>query len=447
MSALRLAGKSLIILALLVVAVVVAVSLWAPQKKRAADRGWAESFEPMETLAARYSGTPNSPAAQELATLSARLGISMESPLMERTPRGRTQESRARLRLAQEETNELRPLVAFLAAEAGRADDETLDAPPPQVADFLSGHRAEIEAIETHVLGSDTISWACDIQKGADSPTAPLLGHRHLVSVLLVHALETARAGNDQAAQRALEASWKLNLVLRERPELIAQLVAIGVAGSHNAVLRRIPGTLPEWQGRLSSQDWRRSMLRSLQAEVWMFERGVLQVQSSDRNAGGGRGPEQVGRIAHLSRPLGGLWLELSVADYSDQMRRMAVELKRGDPCALDIEGFARQMEAEIPWWNILSKIAMPSLARSWSSVGRALLDDELTGLVVRAKAQVRSATGAVPQPASIPSSVCAGVSWMSKPQANGDLEIGADRNPFKDPKSAPPLSFRVHRR
>jgi hypothetical protein len=104
-------------------------------------------------------------------------------------------------------------------------------------------------------------------------------------------------------------------------------------------------------------------------------------------------------------------------------------------------------MEAEIPWWNILSKIAMPSLARSWSSVGRALLDDELTGLVVRAKAQVRSATGGVPQPASIPSSVCAGVSWMSKPQANGDLEIGADRNPFKDPKSAPPLSFRVHRR
>jgi hypothetical protein len=83
MSALRLAGKALIILVLLVVAVVVAVSLWAPQKKRAADRGWAESFGPMETLAARYSGMPNSPAAQELATLSARLGISLDVPLME----------------------------------------------------------------------------------------------------------------------------------------------------------------------------------------------------------------------------------------------------------------------------------------------------------------------------------------------------------------------------
>ena len=140
------------------------------------------------------------------------------------------------------------------------------------MADFLTGHRAEIEAIEAHVLGSDTISWACDIQKGANSPAAPLLGHRHLTSVLLVHALETARAGNNQAAQRALEASWKLNLVLRERPELIAQLVATAIAGSHNAVLRRIPGTPAEWQGRLSSQDWRRSMLRSFQAEAWMFE-------------------------------------------------------------------------------------------------------------------------------------------------------------------------------
>ncbi len=38
-------------------------------------------------------------------------------------------------------------------------------------------------------------------------------------------------------------------------------------------------------------------------------------------------------------------------------------------------------------------------------------------------------------------------MSWMNKPQANGDLEIGSDRNPFKDPKSAPPLSFRLHRR
>ncbi len=148
MTALRLAGKSLIILALLVVAVVVAVSLWTPQKKRAADRGWAESFEPMETLAARYPGTPNSPAAQELATLSARLGISLDSPLREGTPRGRTQAARARLRLAEEETSEFRPLVAFLAAEVGKSDDQTLDAPPPQVADFLSGHRAEVEAIE-----------------------------------------------------------------------------------------------------------------------------------------------------------------------------------------------------------------------------------------------------------------------------------------------------------
>ncbi len=111
---------------------------------------------------------------------------------------------------------------------------------------------------------------------------------------------------------------------------------------------------------------------------------------------------EPLVRRSYLPRALGGLWLELSIADYSDQMRRMAVELKRRDPCALDTEGFARQVEAEIPRWNILSKIAMPSLARSWSSVGRALLDDELTGLVVRAKAQLRSATSAAPQPATI---------------------------------------------
>lgn len=441
---LRLVGKSLLVLVLLAVAAVVAVSLWAPQKKRAADRGWAESFEPMQALVDRHPTAPDNPAAQELAALSARLGISMDRPTVEGTPDDRAQEARARLR--QDEVNRLIPLVAFLGTEGAKADDETLDAPPAQVAEFLSRHRAEIEAIEAHILKNDSISWASDIQKGLDSPTPSLLGHRHLTSVLLVHALETARAGNSQAAQRALEASWKLNLVLRERPELVSQLVATAVAGSHNAVLRRVPGTLGDWQERLSSHDWRRSMLRAYQAEAWMFERLGVQVESFVLDAGGAQSSGFVGRIKRLAKPLTRLWLKLSVADYSDQLRRMAVELRHQDSCALDIDKFTGRMEAEIPWWNVLSKIAMPSLARSWGSVGRALLDDELTGLVAQARAQVRSATTAAPQTATIPSSVCVGMNWMVKPRANGDLEIGADRNPFKDPKSAPPLSFRVHR-
>ncbi len=442
---LRLAVKSLLVLVLLAVAAVVALSLRASQKKRAAVRGWAESFEPMEALVARYPSTPNSSAAQELAALSAPLGISLDVPPAEGTPQDRTHAARARLRLVQEEANRFRPLVAFLAAEGSKANDERVDAPPAPVAEFLSGHRTEIEAIEGNLLEKDAPSWACDIQKGADAPLPPLLGHRDLTNVLLVHGLESAHAGNDQAAHRALEASWKLNLGLRERPELISQLMAVSAAGSQSAVLRRIPAPLGEWQERLKTRDWRRSMLRSFQAEAWMFERG-LQVEPSSMNAGGALRTGFFGGLGRIPGPLTKLWLELSLADYSDQMRRMAVDLRDQDPCAVDMGQFTRRLEAEIPWWNVLSKIAMPNLARSWGNVGRALLDDELTGLVLRARTQMRSDPKAAPQTATIPSSVCVGMSWMIKPQVNGDLEVGADRNPFKDPKSAPPLGFRVHR-
>jgi hypothetical protein len=424
---------ALVTLALLVGAVGVLLSLWATHKTKAAERGWAESFESMQAFATRYPSTTTNTAALELAVLSASLGISLDTPSIEGTSQERIQAARARVRLARDEGSRVMPLVAFLGAEAGKADDGKIDIPPAPVAEFLSRHAGEIAAIEAHVLEKDSISWACDIHKGGDSPLPSLGGHRLLAGVFLVHALEAARAGSHSAAQRALEASWKLNLVLRERPELVTQHLAMVIAGLHNAVLRRMTVPLGEWPERLGSQDWRRSVERSYQAEAFMF--GRIGTDGSPSHAG--TGPATL---------LGRLWLQPSIADHSDRIRRMAVELKQQDACAVDSESFARRMEAEIPWWNTFSTIAMPSLARGWDNVARAMLDDELTGLVVRAKAEVGGAkTRALPL-ATSPSSVCAGMSWVSRPQANGDLEIAADRNPFKDPRSAPPLSFRVHR-
>jgi hypothetical protein len=140
------------------------------------------------------------------------------------------------------------------------------------------------------------------------------------------------------------------------------------------------------------------------------------------------------------------LFLELSLADYSWQMRRMAVEVRQQDPCSLDVEAFSRRTEEAIPRWNVLARIAMPSFARSWASAGRAALGDELTRLVLQAKAQARAPRTSAPLPASVPSSACAGLSWAVKTLPGGDIQIEADRNPFKDAKQAPLLAFRVHR-
>lgn len=438
MKILRYALWVVLALVVLVAFAVVGLRLWAPHRQKAADRAWAESFESMEALLARYPSTPDSPAALELAALAQALGISMLPPAWPR-PDGKTPAPGAEA--WREETKRFQPLVSFVAGQGAKTDDETLDAPPKEVAEFLSRRAGEIEAVEARILGPDPIAWAIDIRKGFDAPIPSLAGYRHLESVLLAHALEAARVGADGlAAQRALEASWKLNLTLRERPELISQLTAMALAALHNDVLRRVPEVPVEWAGRLSSHDWRRGLLRSYQADALQF---MITARKGWPPLSDGRASPPADLVWKAAS---GVFLDLSLANYSEKMRRMAAEVRQQDPCSIDVEAFSRRTEEAIPRWNIVARIAMPSFARSWVSAGRAALGDELTRLVVQVKAQARTPEASAPLPATVPSSACAGLTWAVKTLPNGDIQIEADRNPFPDPKLAALLAFRVHR-
>jgi hypothetical protein len=139
------------------------------------------------------------------------------------------------------------------------------------VAEFLTRHSGEVAAIEAHVLGSEPITWANDLQGGHEAPIPPLTAHRSLQTVLLARALVAARSGDDPAAERALAASWRLGLVLRERPEILSQLLAAALAGSYNGVVRRIRSRRRAHVGA-PAPDWRQGMVRSMQVEAWMFE-------------------------------------------------------------------------------------------------------------------------------------------------------------------------------
>jgi hypothetical protein len=422
----RYALRAVLAAAVVVVLAVAGVRLWAPQRQQAADRGWAESFESMEALLARYPSAPDSPAAMELADLAQRLGISMHTaPAPETGP---------------EEVRRLQPLVTFVAAQAAKADDDVLEAPPPEVAEFLSGRAAEIDAVEARLLGRDPIAWAIDIRQGAGGPIPSLLGFRYLQSVLLARALVAARRGDAPAAQRALEASWRLNLAVRERPELICQLIAIAVDDLHDGVLRRVPAVPVEWAERVSSQDWRRALLRSYQAEALLFS-------ITARNGGVTAFRDRAtGPVSLISRAGAVLFLEWSIADYSEQMRRMAVELRQQDACAVDTEAVSRRTEDGLSRWNMLGRVAVPGLARSWDSAARAALGDELTRLVVLSRTPARAPASGAVLPAAVPSTVCAGLTWAVKTLPSGDIQIEADRNPFKSPTPTPLLAFRVHR-
>jgi hypothetical protein len=179
--------------------------------------------------------------------------------------------------------------------------------------------------------------------------------------------------------------------------------------------LRRV-GPLPvEWQRRVREHDYRQALLVALRGDTLSF------VEYGARTAVGGEHEDSLG-----GRLFRRLFLDLSLSSYSDVMRGMILRLRDADLCALDPEAFQEELEASIPWWNVIAKIAVPSLARTWISSTSAALDAELTADVLRARA-VEAESGAWPQEA-MPSAVCRGAAWSHVVGSDGGLRIELDR-------------------
>ena len=83
------------------------------------------------------------------------------------------------------------------------------------------------------------------------------LGQIRVQRILTARALAAAHAGRDEAAARALEASWSLNESLRGRPEIIPALLSIAIARFQVGILRKVNVEEDFWGKRLETPDGR----------------------------------------------------------------------------------------------------------------------------------------------------------------------------------------------
>lgn len=395
-------------------------------QQRAAARAWAESFEPMETLLARYPKRDISPAAAELARLAQPLGIELVS--------------------RSEPTPQLDAVVRFVSTQQNKADDGEEEV-PPEVIELLGRHGHALETIETLLLTGQRVFWETDVGRLTAAPFPSLLEHRNLQSMLLARALEAGRGGDHSKAARALDAAWAASRSLSERPDLISQLVVSTLSTMQNGVLRRLPQVPAQWQGYLASSDERVSMLRSFQMEAWVMSevfRGIGRGELSeygDPLPTGDAAPKRGAPSVLVQRLLVGPYMELCAANFSARLQRAAADLRRHDPCAAD----RSESPVTLPRWNMFGRIFAPDFNSTWISVGCAEVDRELTRLVLVAKA---SRSAPVSPPASrVESSVCQGLVWDLTPAADGGVTIAARSHPFRDPKRTPLLSFRLGHR
>jgi len=253
--------------------------------------------------------------------------------------------------------------------------------------------------------------------------------------MLLGRAWLSARDGRLADTERALEASWRLNGSYLERPDILSHLIAVAVAQMQDGVIRTIRRPGPVWLERMKERPFSRRFPVALQLEAANWTRytrghwGVFDVSymedGTDPPAGWGSIPR------FLMTP----YMRLSVAGMSDALLRAARELAPQRRCDVDMTRYSKEFEDSFPRWNVIGRIAMPSVVRIWTVLRETDLDRELTERVLSARAE-RVASGAWPASGGA-SAVCEGLAWNYGSAGGAALDIRPSSEPFRldDPK------------
>lgn len=388
-------------------------------KERLAEQAWAASAEPTTDLLARYPKSATNEMVRSLDALCRRLGIVMLPEAGAPRPKG-----------AQDEL--LAKVAGFVGDRQKKGSDDRL-APPDDVAAFLGAHADDAEAVEAFLESGPDLVWEQDLALATEAPIVPLMGPRQLVGVLLARSLEADRQGDAAAARRALAGAATVTSAVQRRVELVSQLVAISMVSQRDGVLRGLRGPPAEWEDRLGREDFRAPLLRALQLEAWNFGQMGVNLRTSVR---------EKGYWGIVRDPFVSPWIRLSAADFSQRIHDAAIELRDGgDACSSDPSVFDQAKLDAMPRWNILGRIAIPNIARTWGAGVQAAYDVELTRHVLAAR-RGRGEASETPPRTLGPSAACPGVKWQQVARADGSVSIYPDRDPFPRQKPFGTVSY-----
>lgn len=186
--------------------------------------------------------------------------------------------------------DELRDEFAeYVRAQLERSGD-AIDAPPPEVARYLTGNAAPLDEIRTLALSGTPIVFEADIHRYGigerdlsrddDDPDPVPIGPnifalQHLHRVFVVRALMSARDGNP-AAWDELRTTWELTRPQWGRPDTTAVLGASTAARMVNAAARKMPLPPPAWLAELDTFPYEQHLTAAQQAEAWRGKNPAL---------------------------------------------------------------------------------------------------------------------------------------------------------------------------
>ena len=365
--------------------------LAAAAQEPAAVAAWRADFGDPRELLASFPKENANPTAIAFATASRELGIEMSRVKRADSTGGSIPAN-------------LEPFKSIREYDEGELKkvDSPISEPSQSTSSFMETHRAALDQIVALLVKSEPPRWELDMARGSEGPIPNLLGILRTQRLLAAEALMRAGRGDNQAAENALRASWNLNSSLRDRPEVITQLVAGRIAQMQAGVARRLPViSAAEWRARFQEHDYRASLLRAMVAET----AGHLAAFPDDRST--------FNRAAR--------------ADLMNQQRQLLVSL-RDSPLTTKRDGAVDRVASREPnplsAGEILGSIGMPNLANAWRRADRLTIDLEFTGKILEAKEQ-RSHLGRWPsQIPGFEKSAMAGAQWVYSVAASGRVSI-----------------------
>ncbi|MGK7927498.1 MAG: hypothetical protein AB4290_20025 [Spirulina sp.] len=240
---------------------------WASQSAKEIEEAIAEFRE-------RYPDRETNDSALQLHALTARLGLlpfagdlssSTSAYLRIQSPFAPSKEEHQKWRKISSE------LDIYLNEQIFQPD-ETIAPPPESLQLYLQNNIRELETIQNYILNHESPQWSRDITSGLEGDRQALvptfIGLHHLQKILALDILEKERLGDREAVLKTLEASWKLNHLLKDRYSLYSSLLAIGIGKYQIGVMRKLDRLPSHWQKRLFERDLRRSMLETLATEA-----------------------------------------------------------------------------------------------------------------------------------------------------------------------------------
>ncbi len=222
--------------------------------------------------------------------------------------------------------------------EEAKKDGAATGALPDEARRYLDAHRTGLTAIASFLAASDAPAWRRTVSAGLNGPLPNFLVLRGLSSALTAEAIVQYGGGHGDAAERALVASWQLNVSVRDRVEVISQLIAQAIAGINVGIIRRMTIEPAAWRTRFAAHNYQDSLMRAL-----------------------------VGDNSDLVRA--------SRADYLDSMRTQ-LAIVRAMPSTVPVgkEAGVDASEAEMVTPGLaMARVMQPGAARAWVNAGRLM--------------------------------------------------------------------------